>query len=133
MAKRGVGQQVLYFFFFQAEDGIRDHAQSRGLGDVYKRQVSTQSTWGINASTWGKSFIMNYRSKQIRKDKKGDHWRGGKRKVDEQDDDEWSNILLDKKPDFNELALKHDSLAPQQAVVDGKSQELKACSSTDSA
>eukprot|EP01016_Furgasonia_blochmanni_P002931 TRINITY_DN11143_c0_g1_i2.p3 TRINITY_DN11143_c0_g1~~TRINITY_DN11143_c0_g1_i2.p3 ORF type:complete len:159 (-),score=29.80 TRINITY_DN11143_c0_g1_i2:771-1247(-) len=26
-------------FFFQAEDGIRDHAQSRGLGDVYKRQV----------------------------------------------------------------------------------------------
>eukprot|EP01016_Furgasonia_blochmanni_P038980 TRINITY_DN4783_c0_g1_i5.p1 TRINITY_DN4783_c0_g1~~TRINITY_DN4783_c0_g1_i5.p1 ORF type:complete len:220 (+),score=38.50 TRINITY_DN4783_c0_g1_i5:23-682(+) len=25
-------------FFFQAEDGIRDHAQSRGLGDVYKRQ-----------------------------------------------------------------------------------------------
>eukprot|EP01016_Furgasonia_blochmanni_P048036 TRINITY_DN7113_c0_g1_i6.p1 TRINITY_DN7113_c0_g1~~TRINITY_DN7113_c0_g1_i6.p1 ORF type:complete len:205 (-),score=10.78 TRINITY_DN7113_c0_g1_i6:43-657(-) len=39
MAKRGVGQQVLYFFFFQAEDGIRDHAQSRGLGDVYKRQI----------------------------------------------------------------------------------------------
>eukprot|EP00825_Cyclidium_porcatum_P032273 TRINITY_DN3451_c0_g1_i2.p2 TRINITY_DN3451_c0_g1~~TRINITY_DN3451_c0_g1_i2.p2 ORF type:complete len:100 (-),score=31.55 TRINITY_DN3451_c0_g1_i2:42-341(-) len=29
----------LFFFFFQAEDGIRDHAQSRGLGDVYKRQV----------------------------------------------------------------------------------------------
>eukprot|EP00825_Cyclidium_porcatum_P046818 TRINITY_DN7465_c0_g1_i3.p1 TRINITY_DN7465_c0_g1~~TRINITY_DN7465_c0_g1_i3.p1 ORF type:complete len:107 (+),score=41.02 TRINITY_DN7465_c0_g1_i3:32-352(+) len=27
-----------FFFFFQAEDGIRDHAQSRGLGDVYKRQ-----------------------------------------------------------------------------------------------
>eukprot|EP00825_Cyclidium_porcatum_P014600 TRINITY_DN17893_c0_g1_i1.p1 TRINITY_DN17893_c0_g1~~TRINITY_DN17893_c0_g1_i1.p1 ORF type:complete len:162 (+),score=8.35 TRINITY_DN17893_c0_g1_i1:80-565(+) len=26
-------------FFFQAEDGIRDHAQSRGLGDVYKRQI----------------------------------------------------------------------------------------------
>ena len=24
--------------FFQAEDGIRDAAQSRGLGDVYKRQ-----------------------------------------------------------------------------------------------
>eukprot|EP01016_Furgasonia_blochmanni_P033503 TRINITY_DN3509_c0_g2_i3.p1 TRINITY_DN3509_c0_g2~~TRINITY_DN3509_c0_g2_i3.p1 ORF type:complete len:235 (+),score=54.52 TRINITY_DN3509_c0_g2_i3:38-742(+) len=29
---------MCYFFFFQAEDGIRDHAQSRGLGDVYKRQ-----------------------------------------------------------------------------------------------
>ncbi len=24
--------------FFQAEDGIRDERQSRGLGDVYKRQ-----------------------------------------------------------------------------------------------
>ena len=28
-----------YFFFFQAEDGIRDFCLSRGLGDVYKRQV----------------------------------------------------------------------------------------------
>ncbi len=26
------------FFFFQAEDGIRDVLGSRGLGDVYKRQ-----------------------------------------------------------------------------------------------
>eukprot|EP00658_Telonema_sp_P-2_P071726 TRINITY_DN60951_c0_g1_i2.p2 TRINITY_DN60951_c0_g1~~TRINITY_DN60951_c0_g1_i2.p2 ORF type:complete len:134 (-),score=24.31 TRINITY_DN60951_c0_g1_i2:618-1019(-) len=29
-----------FFFFFQAEDGIRDAQESRGLGDVYKRQVS---------------------------------------------------------------------------------------------
>ena len=27
-----------YYFFFQAEDGIRDAQESRGLGDVYKRQ-----------------------------------------------------------------------------------------------
>ena len=26
-------------FFVQAEDGIRDAQESRGLGDVYKRQV----------------------------------------------------------------------------------------------
>ena len=26
-------------FFFQAEDGIRDAQESRGHGDVYKRQV----------------------------------------------------------------------------------------------
>ena len=26
-------------FFFQAEDGIRDLVRSRGLGDVYKRQL----------------------------------------------------------------------------------------------
>ena len=29
---------VVLFFFFQAEDGIRDLVRSRGLGDVYKRQ-----------------------------------------------------------------------------------------------
>ncbi len=28
----------VWFFFFQAEDGIRDVERSRGLGDVYKRQ-----------------------------------------------------------------------------------------------
>eukprot|EP00658_Telonema_sp_P-2_P067412 TRINITY_DN56319_c0_g1_i2.p1 TRINITY_DN56319_c0_g1~~TRINITY_DN56319_c0_g1_i2.p1 ORF type:complete len:372 (-),score=60.33 TRINITY_DN56319_c0_g1_i2:121-1236(-) len=30
----------IVFFFFQAEDGIRDAQESRGLGDVYKRQTS---------------------------------------------------------------------------------------------
>ena len=29
----------VFFFFVQAEDGIRDLVRSRGLGDVYKRQV----------------------------------------------------------------------------------------------
>mgnify|MGYP007112058325 CR=1 FL=1 len=29
----------MFGFFFQAEDGIRDLVRSRGLGDVYKRQV----------------------------------------------------------------------------------------------
>eukprot|EP00825_Cyclidium_porcatum_P034228 TRINITY_DN36057_c0_g1_i1.p2 TRINITY_DN36057_c0_g1~~TRINITY_DN36057_c0_g1_i1.p2 ORF type:complete len:148 (-),score=26.15 TRINITY_DN36057_c0_g1_i1:188-631(-) len=33
---------LFLFFFFQAEDGIRDHAQSRGLGDVYKRQINAE-------------------------------------------------------------------------------------------
>ena len=28
-------------FFFQAEDGIRALVRSRGLGDVYKRQLQT--------------------------------------------------------------------------------------------
>ena len=31
-------------FFFQAEDGIRDLVRSRGLGDVYKRQVVERVT-----------------------------------------------------------------------------------------
>ena len=29
----------IVFFFCQAEDGIRDLVRSRGLGDVYKRQL----------------------------------------------------------------------------------------------
>ena len=29
---------LCFLFFFQAEDGIRDAQDSRGLGDVYKRQ-----------------------------------------------------------------------------------------------
>ena len=32
-------QKHFSFFFFQAEDGIRDRSPSRGLGDVYKRQL----------------------------------------------------------------------------------------------
>ncbi len=36
---RHVQTRSLYtVFFFQAEDGIRDAQESRGLGDVYKRQ-----------------------------------------------------------------------------------------------
>ena len=32
--------QHCFVFFFQAEDGIRDLVRSRGLGDVYKRQLA---------------------------------------------------------------------------------------------
>ncbi len=28
-----------FFFFFQTEDSIRDPLWSRGIGDVYKRQI----------------------------------------------------------------------------------------------
>ena len=38
----------LFFFFFQAEDGIRDLVRSRGLGDVYKRQpVACRSQFAV--------------------------------------------------------------------------------------
>ena len=36
---------MLFFFFFQAEDGIRDLVRSRGLGDVYKRQAVARTTF----------------------------------------------------------------------------------------
>ena len=35
---------IIGFFFFQAEDGIRDLVRSRGLGDVYKRQTTMYAT-----------------------------------------------------------------------------------------
>ena len=36
------------FFFFQAEDGIRDLVRSRGLGDVYKRQAAVSALRGVD-------------------------------------------------------------------------------------
>ena len=33
------GRRIIKKTFFQAEDGIRDVLGSRGLGDVYKRQL----------------------------------------------------------------------------------------------
>ena len=38
------------FFFFQAEDGIRDLVRSRGLGDVYKRQAQELGEKGIRVN-----------------------------------------------------------------------------------
>ena len=44
-------------FFFQAEDGIRDLVRSRGLGDVYKRQVLVPVI-AIPISLIGGIFLM---------------------------------------------------------------------------
>ena len=43
---------VCDFFFFQAEDGIRDAQESRGLGDVYKRQVILRLADEGNRTLW---------------------------------------------------------------------------------
>eukprot|EP00657_Telonema_sp_P-1_P008427 TRINITY_DN2958_c0_g1_i2.p1 TRINITY_DN2958_c0_g1~~TRINITY_DN2958_c0_g1_i2.p1 ORF type:complete len:100 (+),score=37.83 TRINITY_DN2958_c0_g1_i2:84-383(+) len=40
-----------FFFFFQAEDGIRDLVRSRGLGDVYKRQHLSITVGGGDGGT----------------------------------------------------------------------------------
>ena len=39
MMEKVILLELVMFFFFQAEDGIRDLVRSRGLGDVYKRQL----------------------------------------------------------------------------------------------
>ena len=43
---------MLACVFFQAEDGIRDLVRSRGLGDVYKRQVLDR-TAAVRYPRWG--------------------------------------------------------------------------------
>ena len=54
----------LCFFFFQAEDGIRDLVRSRGLGDVYKRQ---QQDWSQNNSPYLPEVLslLNQRNNNI--------------------------------------------------------------------
>eukprot|EP00657_Telonema_sp_P-1_P010180 TRINITY_DN4479_c0_g1_i1.p3 TRINITY_DN4479_c0_g1~~TRINITY_DN4479_c0_g1_i1.p3 ORF type:complete len:107 (+),score=20.25 TRINITY_DN4479_c0_g1_i1:21-341(+) len=42
--------RVDFFFFFQAEDGIRDLVRSRGLGDVYKRQMYACASAALQSS-----------------------------------------------------------------------------------
>ena len=41
-----VSASLLCVFFVQAEDGIRDLVRSRGLGDVYKRQLRDRPAFG---------------------------------------------------------------------------------------
>eukprot|EP01015_Nassula_variabilis_P034035 TRINITY_DN830_c0_g1_i3.p1 TRINITY_DN830_c0_g1~~TRINITY_DN830_c0_g1_i3.p1 ORF type:complete len:176 (-),score=74.32 TRINITY_DN830_c0_g1_i3:24-551(-) len=48
---------MFIFFFFQAEDGIRDFCLSRGLGDVYKRQVQAHEAF-MTSFTIAKDFSM---------------------------------------------------------------------------
>ena len=45
------------FFFFQAEDGIRDRSPSRGLGDVYKRQIVNRSA--VKSPTRGQEVALD--------------------------------------------------------------------------
>ena len=59
----------MMFFFFQAEDGIRDRSPSRGLGDVYKRQ---DTGCGIAKEDIDKIWDRFYKSDSSRgRDKKG--------------------------------------------------------------
>ena len=48
---------IVFFFFFQAEDGIRDLVRSRGLGDVYKRQpICNGLRWGVSEPVFMHKF-----------------------------------------------------------------------------
>ena len=47
------------FFFFQAEDGIRDFCLSRGLGDVYKRQVAAAAVSEASVAGAAASVVVD--------------------------------------------------------------------------
>ena len=48
-----------FFFFFQAEDGIRDLVRSRGLGDVYKRQHVTPAVLVLVAPAFARLQLIS--------------------------------------------------------------------------
>ena len=52
------GSVYVCFFFFQAEDGIRDLVRSRGLGDVYKRQHEADEA-GLGSSVVGLAEVAD--------------------------------------------------------------------------
>ncbi len=59
---------IEFVFFFQAEDGIRDVLGSRGLGDVYKRQLDyrgmantglhTALSWHSQQPEWAHRVLL---------------------------------------------------------------------------
>ena len=53
---RRLEQSISCFFFFQAEDGIRDLVRSRGLGDVYKRQPLFRTPLASDAARGGENL-----------------------------------------------------------------------------
>ena len=48
-----------FLLFFQAEDGIRDAQESRGLGDVYKRQELGRDIKTLDSycAEWGFPYL----------------------------------------------------------------------------
>ncbi len=49
---------VVVVFFFQAEDGIRDAQESRGLGDVYKRQEYNKGEYAFRQGEYIRSLMI---------------------------------------------------------------------------
>ena len=62
----------MFFFFFQAEDGIRDRSPSRGLGDVYKRQDIEEEFQIRKSTVTGYVQLMEKNGYLTRESVKGD-------------------------------------------------------------
>ena len=53
----GMEHACFRVFFFQAEDGIRDLVRSRGLGDVYKRQMCQQQAFAFRQRKFAEDHL----------------------------------------------------------------------------
>ena len=53
--------------FFQAEDGIRDLVRSRGLGDVYKRQMQASAEEVLGLDVDSVSFLQRAMTESLRR------------------------------------------------------------------
>ena len=56
---------LLCYFFFQAEDGIRDLVRSRGLGDVYKRQIHRWVGMILQMQSLARFILSQIRCSQV--------------------------------------------------------------------
>ena len=54
-------------FFVQAEDGIRDLVRSRGLGDVYKRQIEENAPKPLTEMTLDEMDVLWNKAKKSEK------------------------------------------------------------------
>eukprot|EP00658_Telonema_sp_P-2_P068991 TRINITY_DN5803_c0_g2_i2.p1 TRINITY_DN5803_c0_g2~~TRINITY_DN5803_c0_g2_i2.p1 ORF type:complete len:229 (-),score=41.90 TRINITY_DN5803_c0_g2_i2:338-1024(-) len=61
--------RLYFFFFFQAEDGIRDAQESRGLGDVYKRQERAETPEECGSSSCCEWVGLDHRCAPVTWDK----------------------------------------------------------------
>ena len=71
------------FFFFQAEDGIRYLVRSRGLGDVYKRQICDTVFKRVDSSLIKELVKIKQRDEQIREHHTYEEIRTNKKLQDE--------------------------------------------------
>ncbi len=93
---------MLFFFFFQAEDGIRSLVRSRGLGGVYKRpcQGSARVVLGGTRVVLGLSLIHIGRCRRIERCRL-----------------RWSRHLKKKKNPVAQFLWHSDPLAPYQPLT----------------
>eukprot|EP00658_Telonema_sp_P-2_P063833 TRINITY_DN52643_c0_g1_i1.p2 TRINITY_DN52643_c0_g1~~TRINITY_DN52643_c0_g1_i1.p2 ORF type:complete len:161 (+),score=33.34 TRINITY_DN52643_c0_g1_i1:42-524(+) len=122
-----MSRQYSYFcvFFFQAEDGIRDAQESRGLGDVYKRQDElTEARMMLKTMSGNLRDMMGQQRRQQRPGSAGEAG-GTKIKMDPAGRDHETTIRdltakLEESARWREQ-LQHEKATLEQRLAEGTS------------